>query len=599
MNSAGNHDPPSNSSSSSSSNSSSNEANVHLFTPVVLSILVTETAERFAYFGFRAVLVLYFTTNLFLDDDSAVSFFAFSTCLANFSPILGATLADGTWGRFHTILYFGCIYAVGLMILTYAAYMEISIDVQDLYKPNAVDDSLATLTWKRALTCFGLILVCTGTGGIKPCVNIFGADQVALRDQGTAEADPNTTDRNISPPSDNNHRTLITEEEEEEIIGRTATTKTALAIQDEDHAVRQFFAFFYACINLGALTSYAVIPIVKKHYGFGTAFLLPTIFMCFAISTFYSRRKQYYYRQSEEGEHATSLLTTVRLCWQLIWGKTAQKLHSNRTGVRHHLLPQNTDYEQEQELVEQHRREQFEDEDLADVDNSLSFASPKGSPSDQDQIPQNNQALEDAQHALKILPIMAMLPMYWMLYDQQGSVWTLQASRMALHGLQPEQLNILNPLEIMLFIPLFDRIIYPYLESRNWNIAPLRRMGWGMVLTSLSFVVSGILETAIENSSSEYNPEDGIHVLWQIPQITIISIGEVSDAVLVSSHPSLVAHHAGWLARSMNLILYQIFILILFSDFLKCYWARVCLFAVSRSTKGFYHGNVFAYYSYR
>ena len=31
---------------------------------VILSILVTETAERIAYFGFRAVLVLYFTEGL-------------------------------------------------------------------------------------------------------------------------------------------------------------------------------------------------------------------------------------------------------------------------------------------------------------------------------------------------------------------------------------------------------------------------------------------------------------------------------------------------------------------------------------------------------
>jgi POT family proton-dependent oligopeptide transporter len=48
-----------------------------------------------------------------------------------------------------------------------------------------------------------------------------------------------------------------------------------------------------------------------------------------------------------------------------------------------------------------------------------------------------NQQLSDAAQALHVMPIMGMLPMFWMLYDQQGSVWTLQATRMDLHGIQP------------------------------------------------------------------------------------------------------------------------------------------------------------------
>lgn len=491
-----------------------------MFTPVVLSILVTETAERFAYFGFRAVLVLYFTTNLFLDDNTAISMFAYTTCLANFSPIFGAALADGKLGRFRTILCFGCLYALGLMILTHAAFMDASVDVQELYKPHALDDSAQTLTWKRAMTCFGLILVCTGTGGIKPCVNIFGADQVALRDKAIAPGNSSNEEEEEEAANNAKNNGIVSEEEREDIVGRTATTKTELEVPNEDHAVREFFAFFYACINLGALSSYAFIPIVKKHYGFGMAFLLPTIFMCFAIGIFFSKRKEYIYRNSTE--EGSSLLTTFKLCWRLIWGKTRQKLQKNRQRTCHTSMSQyDEEYVQEQELTRQNfsaRTESFDDEPEFD---SLTCPRQKTSSFGVDTA-FHDQSLEDAKQALKILPVMAMLPMYWMLYDQQGSVWTLQASRMALHGLQPEQLNILNPLEIMLFIPLFDRVIYPYLESQNWNIAPLSRMGWGMVLTSASFVISGVLENVIEN-----NLEGTIHVSWQVIQITIISIGEI------------------------------------------------------------------------
>jgi dipeptide/tripeptide permease len=488
-------------------------APTHLFTPVVLSILVTETAERFSYFGFRALLVLYFTNDLFLDENTAISAFAYTTCLANFSPLLGAMVAERA-GRFRTILGFGCLYAIGLMILTHAAFLQ--DDIQgDPYRANGVGESLRTLFWKRALTCVGLALVCMGTGGIKPVVNIFGADQVALRDRST------TADESNTYPT---HRAS----EEEEIIGRTATTQTSLEVlstQDgDDHAVREFFNFFYFCINLGAVTSFAVIPIVKVHFGFGVAFLLPTLFMVFALCLFYSKRNQYIHRDQHDdrAQHEGSkLATTFRICFQLIRQRIGSNLPRTwRNPHNHQLISQRDDAEPQQEqihgLVARTRIDVSQDifqsepgQSSSDVNTTTSWA-------------QNQVELEDARQALQILPIMAMLPIFWMLYDQQGSVWTLQASRMALHGLEPEQLNMLNPLEIMIFIPLFDRVIYPAMEERKWNIPPLRRMGWGMVLAALSFIMSGVLEQAIELS-----PMGAVNVMWQVPQITILAVGEI------------------------------------------------------------------------
>jgi dipeptide/tripeptide permease len=479
---------------------SKNNNSSNLFTPVVLSILATETAERFAYFGFRAVLVLYFKLDLYLDDNTAISCFAYTTCLANFSPLLGALLADGPLGRFRTILWFGCLYALGLMILTYGAFL--SHDDSDAYRAHGVKDSLRTLFWKRALTFVGLVMVCVGTGGIKPCVNIFGADQVALRDR--------------SNPVD---ETPLREHEEEEIIGRTATTQTDMELSsDNEHAVREFFNFFYFCINVGALTSFSVIPIVKRNFGFGVAFLLSAIFMTLALALFYSRRNEYIYRP--EDEEKSTLAMTFKMCFRLMRRKIVN---------RHQLVSQQSDVENDETeekqihiLVERtsecHQEEDFQDE-------PLHFQSPRHSMlinEKSDSWAKQQMIMDDAQQALQILPIMAMLPVFWMLYDQQGSVWTLQARKMALHGLEPEQINLLNPLEIMLFIPLFDRIIYPAMEQRKINIDPLRRMGWGMLLAAISFVVSGFLEHILETSDAE-----SIHVFWTVPQITILAVGEI------------------------------------------------------------------------
>ena len=94
---------------------------------------------------------------------------------------------------------------------------------------------------------------------------------------------------------------------------------------------------------------------------------------------------------------------------------------------------------------------------------------------------------------------------------------------MKLHGYQPEQLNVVNPIEILLLVPLFEKIIYPYLECCNFRITHVRRMAVGMLLTSISFVVSGILESAIE--AREEAGEEKISVFWQLPRKLLLFSG--------------------------------------------------------------------------
>lgn len=143
-----------------------------------------------------------------------------------------------------------------------------------------------------------------------------------------------------------------------------------------------------------------------------------------------------------------------------------------------------------------------------------------GQESDSEVSALQDQQMDDAARILHILPIFAMYPIYWCLYDQQGSVWTLQAAKMQLHGLTPEQMMLINPLEIMLFLPLFGRM----------NVPQLQRMSWGMLLAALAFFISGLLQSWIQRN--EYQDANGnttstIDVFWQIPQLTILAISEI------------------------------------------------------------------------
>jgi POT family proton-dependent oligopeptide transporter len=74
----------------------------------------------------------------------------------------------------------------------------------------------------------------------------------------------------------------------------------------------------------------------------------------------------------------------------------------------------------------------------------------------------------------------------------------------------------------MLFIPLFDQILYPRLEARGLNIQPLKRMEYGMFLGAIAFFASALLEYSIQQG-----PPNSISLAWQIPQITILTVAEI------------------------------------------------------------------------
>jgi proton-dependent oligopeptide transporter, POT family len=473
-----------------------------ILTPVVWCILVTETGERFSYFGFRAVLVLYFTQVLEYDENQAIALFAYTTCLAYLTPLAGALLSDGHWGRYKTIFYFGVVYVLGLIILTVAAWFEFRL-----------------LASKRAISFIGLFLVCVGTGGIKPCVSAFGADQVGQaqtvpQSHHDDEAEPGAQVSRYSPYTGIDMAT-----ENDAILLRRSDPldpRETAVLQDRSEQVRGFFNMFYWCINVGAVTSIALIPIVRHAYGYQAAFLVPAVFMVSALLLFVSKRKDYVHEAPRKD--GSSLIMTFRLTiWLVqnhIWSvpSIARMFPFLCPGP----LSSPTRYMPQHQMVPTR-------DDGTDFCESTAV--------DETNVNDSvlNQQLNDAAQAIHVLPILAMFPIFWALYDQQSSVWTLQAQRMALNGLQPEQLNVVNPVQIMLFIPLFDRVIYPAMQARRWNIEPLRRMACGMALSAVAFFVSGLVESAIQHR--EENNLKLLDVFWQLPQITILAVAEILFSV--------------------------------------------------------------------
>jgi POT family proton-dependent oligopeptide transporter len=59
------------------------------------------------------------------------------------------------------------------------------------------------------------------------------------------------------------------------------------------HLMTQAFSWFYMAINIGAAITTFSLPFVRDHYGYGPAFMAPTILMAVSLAIFYLGKKHY------------------------------------------------------------------------------------------------------------------------------------------------------------------------------------------------------------------------------------------------------------------------------------------------------------------
>ena len=113
--------------------------------------------------------------------------------------------------------------------------------------------------------------------------------------------------------------------------------------------------------------------------------------------------------------------------------------------------------------------------------------------------------VRDVKALCKVTLVFLPMPIYWALYDQQGSRWTEQAQnlngRVGTFIIKPDQFLIFNPCFVLILVPVFD-----YLYSRfNLFKKPLQRVIIGFIFTSLAFAFASILEYNIQQASISLN----------------------------------------------------------------------------------------------
>ena len=122
---------------------------------------------------------------------------------------------------------------------------------------------------------------------------------------------------------------------------------------------------------------------------------------------------------------------------------------------------------------------------------------------------------------MNVLVLYLPIPMYWAVYQLQGSRWTFQASQMngdlGFYRIKPDQMIVLNPVFGIMALWISEYILFPLLAKIKITTL-LQRMTLGFLLTVIASVIAGLVQLKINNNY--------ISILWLLPQYFVSSFGE-------------------------------------------------------------------------
>ncbi len=428
-------------------------------------IIGNEACERFSFYGMRNILVPFLISSVLLGylpegperEGAAKDIFHSFVIGVYFFPLLGGWLSDRYFGKYNTVLWFSLIYCAGHACLA-------------LFENNATGFYT------------GLFLIALGSGGIKPLVVSFCGDQFD---------------------------------------------------QTNKDKARVVFDAFYWIINFGSFFASLFAPLLLRHYGAAVAFGVPGVLMFIATFVFWLGRRRYV-NVPPSGDDPDSFLNVIRtalrtsapgqgnagalVAWSgvavaalmlVLWALAA-------VGVSLPWWPDSFGFVITACLA---------------LGVLIAFGGWGASLQlDRARGAHPDVAVDGVRAVLRILIVFALVTPFWSLFDQKASTWIIQGREMVIpHDSawwpswlikDAAQMQALNPLLVMLLIPFNNLVLYPMLRRLGFQVTALRRMGWGIAISGVSWIVAGVLQLWLDGGAE-------VSLAWQSLPYLLLTFGEV------------------------------------------------------------------------
>lgn len=148
--------------------------------------------------------------------------------------------------------------------------------------------------------------------------------------------------------------------------------------------------------------------------------------------------------------------------------------------------------------------------------------------------------IEELKRALVGCKVFTIYPIYWVCYGQFSNNFVTQAGQMAGHGIPNDLMQNFDPIAIIVFVPLMDRVVYPLLRKARIPFRPISRITFGFWVAALAMAYAAIVQHLIYSAGPCYEHPlcdasvvngvaygNNVHIAIQTPAYMLIGISEI------------------------------------------------------------------------
>ncbi|ONI03549.1 hypothetical protein PRUPE_6G264100 [Prunus persica] len=430
-----------------------------------LFIVAIEFSERLSYFGIATSLIIYLTKVMHDDLKVAAKSVNYWSGVTTLVPLFGGFIADAYLGRFNTVLASSIIYLLGLILLCMSWFVPSlrPCDTKSCHGPRKIHEVVFFLA---------IYLVSIGTGGHKPALESFGADQF-----------------------DDDH-------------------------PEERKQKMSYFNWWNFGLCCGLLLGVTVVVYVQDHVSWGVADIVLTAVMAVSLVIFIVGRTNYRYRKPT-GSPLTPMLQV------LVAAIAKRSLPHPSDPAQLYEIPKS-------EKV--HGRLLCHTKNLKFLDKAAIISAQTLAEKPSPWRLATVTKVEEMKLVLNMIPIwLATLP-FGMCVAQASTFFIKQGATMNRNigngfEIPPASIFSLAAIGMIISVTFYEKLLVPILRRTTGNergINILQRIGIGMVFSIATMVAAALVEKK-RLGAVESDPVKGSHsmsVLWLAPQFVIIGLGD-------------------------------------------------------------------------
>ncbi|XP_008811508.2 protein NRT1/ PTR FAMILY 5.6-like [Phoenix dactylifera] len=429
-----------------------------------LFIIAIEFSERLSYFGLATNLIIYLTKVLHQEVKTAAKNVNYWSGVTTVMPLIGGFIADAYLGRFSTVLCSSLIYLGGLILLTMCQLVP------------GLKPYHRSLRLHEIIFFVAIYLISIGTGGHKPALESFGADQF-----------------------DDDH-------------------------EEERKKKMSYFNWWNFGLCCGLLLGVTVIVYIEDKVSWGVADIILTSVMGISLVIFLLGRPFYRYRVPT-GSPLTPML-------QVLVAAMAKR-HLPHPSHAGQLYEVPKSQKSDKRLLFHTNQLRFLDKAaiIEHRDDEAAFAAEKLNPWRLATVTQ----VEETKLILAMVPIWSASLPFGICVAQTSTFFIKQASIMdrKLAGgfdVPPASVFSLAAISMIISVSFYDKILVPFLRRATGNergMSILRRIGIGMVFCIVAMAAAAIVERKrLRVAEAEQTSVVSMSVLWLVPQFMIMGFGD-------------------------------------------------------------------------